>query len=118
MVADAAAWRTWLNGNHAKSQGVRLVLAKKGTTHPTTLSYDEALDEAICFGWPEARPFTQKVHANQLAQHHGTEGPERPDGNWIFTEPPERPAHSPSITSFADERLDSVERHWSGRRLR
>ena len=41
MVADAAAWRTWLNGNHAKSQGVRLVLAKKGTTHPTTLSYDE-----------------------------------------------------------------------------
>jgi uncharacterized protein YdeI (YjbR/CyaY-like superfamily) len=51
MVADAAAWRTWLNDNHAKSQGVRLVLAKKGTTHPTTLSYDEALDEAICFGW-------------------------------------------------------------------
>jgi len=51
MVVDAAAWRTWLNGNHAKSQGVRLVLAKKGTTHPTTLSYDEALDEAICFGW-------------------------------------------------------------------
>ena len=50
-VADAAAWRTWLNRNHAKSRGVRLVLAKKGTTHPTTLSYDEALDEAICFGW-------------------------------------------------------------------
>jgi uncharacterized protein YdeI (YjbR/CyaY-like superfamily) len=51
MVADAAAWRTWLNGNHATSQGVRLVLAKKGATHPTTLTYDEALDEAICFGW-------------------------------------------------------------------
>jgi uncharacterized protein YdeI (YjbR/CyaY-like superfamily) len=47
MVADAAPWRTWLNGNHAKSGGVLLVLAKKGTTHPTTLSYDEA----ICFGW-------------------------------------------------------------------
>lgn len=28
-----------------------LVLAKKGTTQPTTLSYDEALEEAICFGW-------------------------------------------------------------------
>src|SRR2546423_10550163 len=51
MLANAAAWRSWLNGNHAKSQGVRLVLAKKGTTHPTTLSYDAALDEAICFGW-------------------------------------------------------------------
>jgi uncharacterized protein YdeI (YjbR/CyaY-like superfamily) len=50
-VADATAWRNWLNGNHARSEGVRLVLAKKGTTHPTTLSYDETLDEAICFGW-------------------------------------------------------------------
>lgn len=28
-----------------------LVLAKKGTTSPTSLTYDEALDEAICFGW-------------------------------------------------------------------
>ena len=51
LVPDAAKWRTWLRGNHTKSQGVWLVLAKKGTTHPTTLSYDEALDEAICFGW-------------------------------------------------------------------
>ena len=49
--ADTAGWRTWLTDHHSKSQGVWLVLAKKGTTHPTTLSYDEALDEAICFGW-------------------------------------------------------------------
>ena len=51
MLTDAAAWRKWLNRNHASSEGVRLVLAKKGATDPTTLSYDEALDEAICFGW-------------------------------------------------------------------
>ncbi len=51
LVADAAKWRTWLRSNRSTSQGVWLVLAKKGTTHPTTLSYDEALDEAICFGW-------------------------------------------------------------------
>ena len=51
VVADAARWRTWLRGHHSKSQGVWLVLARTGTTHPTTLSYDEALDEAICFGW-------------------------------------------------------------------
>jgi uncharacterized protein YdeI (YjbR/CyaY-like superfamily) len=30
---------------------VWLVLARKGTADPTTISYDEALDEAICFGW-------------------------------------------------------------------
>ena len=51
LVVDVAEWRTWLRGNRSKSPGVWLVLAKKGTTHPTTLSYDEALEEAICFGW-------------------------------------------------------------------
>jgi uncharacterized protein YdeI (YjbR/CyaY-like superfamily) len=28
-----------------------LVLAKQGTTSPTTLTYDQALEEALCFGW-------------------------------------------------------------------
>jgi len=41
---------TWLSSHQATSPGVWLVIAKKGTTHPTTLSYDDALDEAICFG--------------------------------------------------------------------
>jgi uncharacterized protein YdeI (YjbR/CyaY-like superfamily) len=51
LVLDAGAWRQWLSAHHADSRGVWLVLAKKGTTDPTTISYDEALDEAICFGW-------------------------------------------------------------------
>ena len=51
MVTDADGWRTWLSDQHAASTGVWLVLAKKGTTHPTALHYDDALVEAICFGW-------------------------------------------------------------------
>ena len=51
VVADASEWHSWLTANHSKSKGVWLVLAKKGTKKPTTLLYDEALDEAICFGW-------------------------------------------------------------------
>ena len=51
VVRDAGVWRRWLRAHHADSQGVWLVLAKKGTVDPTTVSYDEALDEAICFGW-------------------------------------------------------------------
>jgi uncharacterized protein YdeI (YjbR/CyaY-like superfamily) len=51
VVADAGAWRAWLSDQHGASPGVWLVLAKKGTTDPTSLSYDEALEEAICFGW-------------------------------------------------------------------
>ncbi|HVV77675.1 MAG TPA: YdeI/OmpD-associated family protein [Mycobacteriales bacterium] len=51
LVVDGAAWRDWLESNHAASAGVRLVLAKKGTTDPTRLTYDDALPEALCFGW-------------------------------------------------------------------
>ena len=32
LVADAVAWRAWLERHHATSSGVRLVLAKKGAT--------------------------------------------------------------------------------------
>ncbi len=51
IVADAGERRKWLSAHHADSPGVWLILAKKGTSDPTTVSYDEALDEAICFGW-------------------------------------------------------------------
>jgi uncharacterized protein YdeI (YjbR/CyaY-like superfamily) len=51
IVADAAGWHAWLTQNHADPTGVWLVLAKKGTMEPTSLSYDEALDEALCHGW-------------------------------------------------------------------
>src|ERR1019366_3841058 len=51
VVADADAWQAGLVDHHAQSTGVWLVLAKKGTTDPTMLSYEQALDEAICFGW-------------------------------------------------------------------
>jgi uncharacterized protein YdeI (YjbR/CyaY-like superfamily) len=51
LLSDAVAWREWLAANHASSTGVRLVLAKKGVTDPTRLTYDEALPEALCFGW-------------------------------------------------------------------
>ena len=51
IVADAAAWRAWLARCHGDSAGVWLVLAKKATVHPTSLTYDQALDEALCHGW-------------------------------------------------------------------
>src|SRR6266581_5560379 len=51
IVRDAAAWREWLRENHADPAGVWLVLAKKGTEKPTSLTYDQALEEALCHGW-------------------------------------------------------------------
>src|SRR5256886_4727160 len=51
IVRDAAAWREWLANHHANPTGVWLVLAKKGTEKPTSLTYDQALEEALCHGW-------------------------------------------------------------------
>ncbi len=51
IVADAAGWRAWLAQHHAQPAGVHLVLAKTGVVEPTTLTYPEALEEALCYGW-------------------------------------------------------------------
>lgn len=45
-----AQWRTWLKRNHDREREVWLVFAKKGSGH-RTVSYVEAVEEAICFGW-------------------------------------------------------------------
>ncbi|RMI12558.1 YdeI/OmpD-associated family protein [Cellulomonas triticagri] len=50
-VPDVAAWRTWLDAHEDDPDGVWLVLAKKGTVDPTSLTYAQALDEALCSGW-------------------------------------------------------------------
>jgi uncharacterized protein YdeI (YjbR/CyaY-like superfamily) len=51
IVRDSTAWHRWLARNHAKSDGVWLVLARKGPDGPTTLTYAQALESALCFGW-------------------------------------------------------------------
>jgi len=50
IVADAEALRAWLSANHATSPGVWLALTKKGGV-VTTLTWQQAVDEALCFGW-------------------------------------------------------------------
>ena len=48
--ADASSWRTWLAAHHDDSAGVWLRIAKKGAPR-ATVTYAEALDSALCFGW-------------------------------------------------------------------
>lgn len=51
VVPDARIWREWLGAHHDESPGVWLVLAKKGASEPTRLTYEQALEEALCHGW-------------------------------------------------------------------
>ncbi len=66
-VPDAAAWRTWLDAHEHTSDGVWVTLAKKGTTVPTSLTYAQALDEALCSGWIDGRKHT--IDAATYSQH-------------------------------------------------
>lgn len=50
VVEDAATWRQWFIANEDTS-AVWVLLAKKDTIGPTTLTYDEGLEEALCSGW-------------------------------------------------------------------
>ena len=54
LVADEVGWRGWLEANHATSGGVRLVLARRGSSS-TRLTHATALEEALCYGWIDGR---------------------------------------------------------------
>jgi uncharacterized protein YdeI (YjbR/CyaY-like superfamily) len=43
-------WERWLEDNHAESEGLWLKMAKKASGIPT-VSFNDAIDVAICFGW-------------------------------------------------------------------
>ena len=77
MVRDRAAWRRWLTAHHAASTEAWLVLARRGTTRPTSLSYDDALLEALCFGWIDGQ-LRKRDETTFLRRFT----PRRPRGSW------------------------------------
>ena len=52
---DRITWQKWLEKNHAKEERVRLILYKKGASK-ISVSYAEAVEEALCFGWIDSKP--------------------------------------------------------------
>ena len=66
--ADATLWARWLAENHASSRGVWLALAKKGASH-ATVTYVEALDEALAWGWIDSqkRPQDESVFLQRFS---------------------------------------------------
>lgn len=49
-VANREDWRSWLEENHLKEKEVWLIYYKKHTGEPR-IPYDDAVEEALCFGW-------------------------------------------------------------------
>ncbi|HSW99100.1 MAG TPA: hypothetical protein VLF71_04630 [Candidatus Saccharimonadales bacterium] len=50
---DGATLRTWLLANHAVSPGVWVRVYKAASGH-TSVTFEELLDQGLCFGWSES----------------------------------------------------------------
>ena len=64
LVPDAAAWRSWLAEHHATSDGVWLVLHKKGGA-VTALGYEGAVRAALCFGWIDGQAASRDAESSR-----------------------------------------------------
>ena len=63
--ATRAQWRSWLAEHHAAITGVWLVSYKKATGKPR-IEYEEAIEEALCFGWVDGKANTLDEERSML----------------------------------------------------
>jgi uncharacterized protein YdeI (YjbR/CyaY-like superfamily) len=75
-VRSRAEWRKWLSRHHADRQEIWVVYYKKGSGK-TGISYDDSVEEALCFGWVDGQ--TKGLDATSYA---GRFTPRRPGSNW------------------------------------
>ncbi len=73
---DRSTWRKWLIENHAVEKSVWLKIFRKNSKTPS-VSHDEALDEALCFGWIDSsiRKGDDQHHLQFFAKRN-------PKSNW------------------------------------
>ena len=65
VISDIDGWRKWLASNEDTSDGIWLMLAKKGVTSPTSITYQLALEEALCCGWIDGQRKSFDAHTFQ-----------------------------------------------------
>ena len=75
-VTDRESWRVWLDENHAREKEIWLSYFKKHTGKPR-ISYDDAVEEALCFGWIDS--IVRKIDSDRYCQKFT---PRREKSNW------------------------------------
>ncbi|GAA1435595.1 YdeI/OmpD-associated family protein [Microlunatus lacustris] len=74
-----AQWRAWLAEHHATARGVQLVSWRSGTGRPA-VGYDEAVCEALCFGWVDST--NRRLDEERGMQYFA---PRKPRSGWART---------------------------------
>jgi len=73
---DRGEWRAWLERNAGTAPSVWLAIGKKGNT-VTTLSYEQAVEEALCFGWIDST--VRKLDEHRFRQLYSRR---KPNSTW------------------------------------
>jgi uncharacterized protein YdeI (YjbR/CyaY-like superfamily) len=76
LVTTAAGFREWLRAHHRDKKEIWLIQYKKATKKPS-ISYADAVEEAICFGWIDS--FEKGMDAERYATRFT---PRRAKSNW------------------------------------
>lgn len=69
------SWRSWLRRNHATASGVWVVYSKRSTGRQP-LSYDAAVEEALCWGWIDS--LTRSIDDRSYRQLYTPRKPRSP----------------------------------------
>jgi uncharacterized protein YdeI (YjbR/CyaY-like superfamily) len=73
---DRHEWRKWLEENAATSRGVWLIYYKRDSGKPC-VSYEESVEEALCFGWIDSR-----VNGLDHESYMQLFSPRKPKSSW------------------------------------
>jgi uncharacterized protein YdeI (YjbR/CyaY-like superfamily) len=79
FAEDRATWRAWLDSNHAVSSGVWLVTWRSRSGRQG-LPYEDAVEEALCFGWVDGTAGTVDEERGKLYFV-----PRKPNSGWAAT---------------------------------
>ena len=76
FVENRNKWRKWLKNYHDKEKEVWLIYFKKHTGK-FSIAYNDAVEEAICFGWIDGK--VRSIDAEKYMQRFS---PRNPDSVW------------------------------------
>ena len=74
-VTERSEWRKWLSAHHRTEKEIWLIGYRKDTGKPS-LPYNDAVEEALCFGWIDST--VKKIDAERNAQRYTPRRPNSP----------------------------------------
>ena len=71
-ITDKKAWRSWLKKHYKTEKEIWLVYYKKNTGKPR-IPYNDAVEEALCFGWIDS--IVKTLDTERVAQRFSPRKP-------------------------------------------